>query len=81
MVFSLKHKKMFIQASYKGEVAKKTAALKAPLGPGFDPSIVEQLTKLELEATSFQDPGTDYCIFRGFDVMNNEIASKQIPGF
>jgi hypothetical protein len=68
---------------HKLETKPKAAALeKAPFGPGFRAEEIPETTdRLEVWASSFNDPGSDYCEFRLVDKKGNTLATRRIEGY
>ncbi len=72
---------MNLQAKFTGGRAKTQAAAPPPFGPAFSPEVVAKTETLEIHATSFKDPGTDYCEFRAFDAAGNLVGTIKLEGY
>ncbi len=72
---------MRLLEEYHGESARQSAEMLPPFGPGFGRSIVDNLERLQVHATDFQDPGPDYCLFEGYDAEGRLIGTVRIRGY
>jgi hypothetical protein len=64
-----------------GEKARKEARTPRPFGPGLPDSVVSRIEKLEVVGSSFNDPGADWCEFRGYDADGKIITSRRVMGY
>lgn len=64
-----------------GEKARQSAEMLPPFGPGFGRSTVAKLERLLVQASDFQDPGPDFCLFEGFDAEGRLIGTIRIRGY
>lgn len=73
---------MYLMQTIEGEKAATTAAtVRPPFGPGFDPSQVAGVQKLEIHGSSFADPGADFCEYVLIGDGGRELARKRMEGY
>lgn len=65
-------------AEYTGRRARTEAGRERPFGVAVHDQRIE---RLEIWATSFNDPGPEYCEFRCFDGDGNLIGTYRIDGY
>lgn len=52
-----------------------------PIGPGFIQEQILGAVKMEVWGTTFLDKGEDYCEFRLFNIVGQQIAKKRLEGY
>lgn len=70
----------YLYAQYHGEEAKRFA-VEDRFGPKFDPDIAEDVERVDVICSSFDDPGPDWCQHRLFDARGHQIAARHVPGY
>jgi len=64
------------------EAARRTASDRPPMGAGItDEAMLAKIAKAEIWASSFKDPGADWCEFKFYDADGIELCAKRIPGY
>lgn len=64
-----------------GNLMRKMAVDRPPFGPGFTENELECAKIMEIEGSSFSDPGPDYCDFILKDAEGKELARKRVDGY
>jgi len=72
---------MYLHTQSEGTPARDHATEKRPIGPGLTPEQALRVHRLEIWATSMNDPGPDRCEFRCFDSMGKLIHSVSVGGY
>jgi len=71
---------MRLIAEHVGDAARRIAAEPPPGGPGWPPEVVARVDRLKVWGTTFDEPGPDFCEFRGFQ-GNVLVASRRLDGY
>jgi hypothetical protein len=72
---------MRLEQKLVGESARQSAEMLPPFGPGFERRIVQQVESLQLMISDFNDLGPDFCEWRAFDRMGENIGTMRIRGY
>lgn len=70
---------MYLYDTLIGNDARKAAFASHQLGLTLGAS--ERVEKVEIHASSFTDPGPDFCEYRAFDAAGAEIARRRRDGY
>ena len=71
----------YLYTQYQGEEARREAIQKPPKGPGFSEEEIHNIDRLEVWASSFNDPGEDYTDWKLFDAQGQLIKERRIKGY
>ena len=71
---------MYMIAKISGPEAQQVAKDEEPFGPRFPANVVESITRLEIWATNFKDPGPDFTEFRAY-AKDTLLKTRRIAGF
>jgi hypothetical protein len=64
------------------EGARTAATMRQPMGPGIDePDILDHIVRLETWASSFKDPGPDWCEFRCYNNQGELFHTVRVDGY
>lgn len=64
-----------------GEAARQLVRRARPLGPGFPEETALKAEKVEVHASTFTDPGPDWCEFRLFDQSGQLLEKRRVDGY
>ena len=65
----------------EGDAIIPVATRKPPFGPGFPIELAERAIYLEIKATLFSHPESDFTLFRLIDENGRVIGEKKIEGY
>lgn len=71
----------YLMSTHMGDTARELAQTAPPFGPGASQETVEKCEKVELHASSFSDPGGDWCEFRLFDKDGQMLERSRVGGY
>lgn len=72
---------MYLHFTAHGVSARDHAAEPKPTGPGLKPEEALKVVKLEIWATTVDEPGPDRCEFRCFDSIGKLIHTVTVDGY
>jgi len=70
----------YLLETIEGESLHTKAAENPPMGPGFSVDQLVGAEKMEIIASSFDDPGEDWNEFRLIDESGATLATKRVAG-
>ena len=69
---------MYKYEEYHGDKARSECAMPEPFGIGVTDPRIE---RLEIWATEFNDPGSDYVEFRMYDASGARLGTRRMEGY
>lgn len=70
----------YIEKKLTGQDARAQAADTSPTGPNM-PEVAPSIERLELECSSFADPGPDWCEWIAYDKSGAVIGRRFMSGY
>jgi hypothetical protein len=71
----------YLYKECEGEEARDQAKEIPPFGPGFGDEETRDVVRLEVWASSFNDPGEDFTDWKLFDAQGRLVTERRIPGY